>query len=54
MASESCAAIGEQQKVLKLFRAGNSKAEIARELGKEKKDVAKLLAQAIREIGNVQ
>lgn len=35
-----------------MFKAGRSKAEIARELGKDKKAVGKLLAQAIREKAN--
>lgn len=33
--------------VLRLFQAGKSKAEIGRELGKDKKAVSKLLARAI-------
>lgn len=49
MASESCAAIGERQKVLALFRSGMSKAGIGRELGKDKKAVGKIIAQAMRE-----
>lgn len=52
MANESCAAIGERQRVMDMFRAGRSKAEIARELGKDKKAVGKMLAQAIREKAN--
>ncbi len=35
-----------------MFKAGRSKAEIARELGKDKKAVGKMLAQAIREKSN--
>jgi len=31
-----------------MFRAGRSKAEIARELGKDKKSVGKILAQAMK------
>jgi DNA-binding NarL/FixJ family response regulator len=48
MASESCAAIGERQEVLAMFRAGRSKADIARELGKDKKAVGKIIAKAMR------
>lgn len=49
MASESCAANGERQKVLAMFRSGKSKAEIGRELDKDKKAVGKIIAQAMRE-----
>jgi len=49
MASESCAAIGERQEVLAMFRSGKSKADIGRELGKDKKAVGKIIAQAMRE-----
>lgn len=48
MASESCAAIGERQEVLAMFRSGKSKADIGRELGKDKKAVGKIIAQAMR------
>lgn len=40
------------KEVLRMFRAGKSKAEIAREIGKDKKAVERLLIQAIREAGN--
>lgn len=40
------------KEVLRMFRAGKSKAEIAREIGKDKKAVERLLMQAIREAGN--
>lgn len=46
MANESCAASGERQKVMDMFRAGRSKADIGRELGKDKKAVGKIIAQA--------
>lgn len=49
MANESCAASGERQKVMGMFRAGRSKADIGRELGKDKKTVGKIIAQAMRE-----
>lgn len=49
MANESCAANGERQKVLAMFRSGKSKADIGRELGKDKKAVGKIIAQAMRE-----
>lgn len=49
MANESCAASGERQKVMDMFRAGRSKADIGRELGKDKKTVGKIIAQAMRE-----
>jgi hypothetical protein len=48
MASESCAANGERQEVLAMFRSGKSKADIGRELGKDKKAVGKIIAQAMR------
>ena len=35
-----------------LFKAGKSKAEIGRMNGKDKKAVGKILAQAIRSMGN--
>ena len=38
----------ERARVLALFRSGKSKAEIGKELGRDKKAVGKLLAQAIR------
>lgn len=49
MANEYCAANGERQKVMDMFRAGRSKADIGRELGKDKKAVGKIIAQAMRE-----
>lgn len=49
MANKSCAANGERQKVLAMFRSGKSKAEIGRELDKDKKAVGKIIAQAMRE-----
>lgn len=42
----------EMDEVLKLFRAGKSKAEIGREMGKDKKWVEKALPRAIRENAN--
>ena len=41
---------GERAQVLALFRAGKSKAEIARELGTDKKTVQRMLTIAIREM----
>lgn len=38
--------------VSELFRKGHSKAEIAKEIGKDKKTIEKLLAQAQREAGH--
>lgn len=38
--------------VMALFKAGKSKAEIGREIGKTKEQVGKLLAQAMREKAN--
>ena len=35
-----------------LFKAGKSKAEIGKLIGKDKKAVGKILAQAIRSMGN--
>ena len=37
--------------VLRLFKEGKSKAEIGKEMGKDKKQVAKILARAIRAKG---
>lgn len=42
----------DQDTVLRLFLAGKSKAEVGKELGKDKKQVGKLLALAIREKSN--
>ena len=42
---------GERAHVLALFRSGKSKAEIARELGADKKTVQRMLTIAIREMG---
>ncbi len=39
-------------RVLNMFRSGFSKADIAREIGKEKKQVGRILAEAIMEVGN--
>lgn len=39
---------------MELFKAGKSKAEIGRVIGKDKKSVGKILAQAIRGMGNGQ
>lgn len=39
----------EQRSVMELFRAGRSKAEIGREIGKTKEQVARILAAAIKE-----
>lgn len=52
MASQFDKQDAERQKALLLFRSGNSKAEIGRELGKDKKQVAKMLAEAIRAHGH--
>jgi len=52
MASESEVARQESAIALALFREGRTKAEIAHALGKERKAVSKLIAQAIREQGN--
>ncbi len=35
-------------RVLAMFRSGSSKADIARAIGKEKKQVGRILAEAIR------
>lgn len=51
MASECFGARSEQQRVMEMFRAGRSKAEIGREIGKDKKVIGKILAQAIRCMG---
>lgn len=47
MANESFAGTSEQARVMALFKEGRSKAEIGREIGKGKKAVAKILAQAM-------
>ena len=39
-------------RVLAMFRSGSSKADIARAIGKEKKQVGRILAEAIKEVGN--
>ena len=52
MANECCEARSEQQRVMDLFKSGKSKAEIGRVIGKDKKAVGKILAQAIRGMGN--
>lgn len=52
MASESDQAKAERAQALALFRGGKTKAEIARALGKERKSVSQMLAQALREQGN--
>ena len=41
-----------QARVLNMFRSGFSKADIAREIGKEKKQVGRILAEAIKGIGH--
>jgi hypothetical protein len=51
MASE-CFERSEQQRVMALFKAGRSKAENGREIGKSKEQVANILAKAMREAGN--
>lgn len=51
MANECCEARSEQQRVMAMFRAGRSKAEIGREIGKDKKTIGKILAQAIHDMG---
>lgn len=52
MASESETAKAERAQALALFRDGRTKAEIAHALGKERKAVSKLIAQAVREQGH--
>lgn len=52
MASTFASEAGERQKVMALFKAGRSKSEIGREIGKDKKAVGRILAQAIKESGN--
>lgn len=44
--------MNEPGEALRLFRAGKSKAEIGKLLGKDKKQVAVLLAKAMKELGN--
>ena len=41
-----------QARVLNMFRSGSSKADIARAIGKEKKQVGRILAEAIKGCGN--
>ena len=48
MANGNCESAGDQAKVLELFQAGQSKAEIARGLQITRDRVKKLLAMAIR------
>ena len=50
MENECCEARSEQQRVMDLFKAGKSKAEIGKLIGKTKAQVAKILAVAIREM----
>lgn len=52
MANGNCGESAERRQVYDLFRAGHSKSDIARQLGKTKEQVGKLLAMAIRELGN--
>jgi len=52
MASAICATTDERAKVLEMFRARRSKAEIAKELGKDKVWVKNALAKAIRELAH--
>ena len=40
------------EQVMALFKAGRSKSEIAKEIGKTKEQVGRLLAVAIRESAN--
>lgn len=49
MANGNCAATSDQARVMELFKAGRSKTEIAKELGKDKVWVKNALAKAIRE-----
>lgn len=51
MANESFAQVSDQARVMALFKAGRSKVEIGREIGKDKKAVGNILAQAIRAKG---
>ncbi len=52
MASESEKAKQDRAEALRLFQSGSTKAEIARELGKDRKAVAGMIALALREKGN--
>lgn len=47
MANESFAWSSEQARVMALFKEGRSKSEIGQEIGKDKKAVGKILAQAM-------
>lgn len=40
------------EQVMALFKAGRSKSEIAKEIGKTKEQVGRLIAVAIKEAGN--
>ena len=42
----------EMKEVLALFRSGKSKAEIGREIGRDKKQVGIILAKAIKEVAH--
>lgn len=42
----------EMKEVLSLFKSGKSKAEIGREIGRDKKQVGIILAKAIKEVAN--
>ena len=44
----------EMDEVLKLFKAGKSKAEIGKAMGKDKKWVEKALPRAIKEAANAR
>lgn len=54
MANECCDAKAEQQRVMALFKAGRSKAEIGRAIGKDKKAVGNILVKAIKESSHVR
>ena len=41
-----------QTRVLNMFRSGFRPADLAREIGKAKKQVGRILAEAIKEVGN--
>lgn len=42
----------EMKEVLSLFKSGKSKAEIGREIGRDKKQVGIILAKAIKEVAS--
>jgi hypothetical protein len=52
MASANQSETGERARVLALFRSGKSKSEIGKAIGRDKKQVARMLAEAIRGCGD--